>query len=269
MSVEAATILLLRRVATPTPATLELSSALSKKARYWLGVMDFGERERLSFASGWQILLGQGEAQNYVKSTPEQPAVMRYPGEWKLPGGRREAGESLEQTAWRELREEFGVGPSSSAALHRFNVKTTKAVRGVSFEMHNFACLADECEWLRALEPEAVNEALLARRARFEALLRAGRFWDLPRAEREAVAPEVRRVAWLPLHEACQHLLSSCQSADEPLRPVDEWQRSELERLGVSKRDPMFQTLATLLEVSRFADEDALRRHCEPPSSRL
>ena len=38
------------------------------------------------------ILLGQGEAQNYVKSTPEQPAVMRYPGEWKLPGGRREAG---------------------------------------------------------------------------------------------------------------------------------------------------------------------------------
>ena len=75
-------------------------------------------------------------------------------------------------------------------------------------------------------------------------------------------------MAWLPLHEACQHLLSSCQSADEPMRPVDEWQRSELERLGVSKRDPMFQTLATLLEVSRFADEDALRRHCDP-SSRL
>ena len=48
------------------------------------------------------------------------------------------------------------------------------------------------------------------------------------------------------------------------MRPVDEWQRRELDRLGVSKRDPMFQTLATLLEVSRFADEDALRRHCDP-----
>ena len=134
--------------------------------------------------------------------------------------------------------------------------------RGLLIEAH-----PENFRRLRTLEPEAVNEALLARRARFEALLRAGRFWDLPHAEREAVAPEVRRVAWLPLHEACQHLLSSCQSADEPMRPVDEWQRSELERLGVSKRDPMFQTLATLLEVSRFADEDAASGRLSPQNA--
>ena len=63
----------------------------------------------------------------------------------EAPGGRREAGESLEQTAWRELREEFGVGPSSSAALHRFNVKTTKAVRGAlssGVEVAHAVCLA-------------------------------------------------------------------------------------------------------------------------------
>ena len=129
---------------------------------------------------------------------------------------------------------------------------------------------ARRCQLEDAVSGELIPRLSVVPKIRdaLEALLRAGRFWDLPHAEREAVAPEVRRVAWLPLHEACQHLLSSCQSADEPMRPVDEWQRSELERLGVSKRDPMFQSLATLLEVSRFADEDALRRHCEP-SSRL
>ena len=35
-----------------------------------------------------------------------------------------------------------------------------------------------------------------------------------------------------------------------------------LARLGVTRRDPMFQTLATLLEIGRFESETELRAHC-------
>ena len=136
--VEAATIVLLRRVPGSCGAgrTLLDLSSLPPKAGPWLQALGFeGEAGRLSFAAsaGWQVLLGQGEAQNWVRSEPARPAVMRYPGEWKLPGGRREVGESLEQAAWRELREEFGgVGPlegnaaAPSDGLRLFSVKAPR-----------------------------------------------------------------------------------------------------------------------------------------------
>ena len=45
--------------------------------------------------------------------------------------------------------------------------------------------------------------------------------------------------------------------------------RSSLQGLGVGRRDPMFQTLAVLLEVSRFESEEQLRRHCDRARARL
>ena len=34
-------------------------------------------------SSKWQVLLGQNEVKNWLRSTESQTVVMRYPGEWK------------------------------------------------------------------------------------------------------------------------------------------------------------------------------------------
>lgn len=156
--VQAATVVLLRRISMkdnvtvlwPRHATmLEGPSAQSSHAM----------PSELSFSSGWQVLLGQSQVQNWVRSERGRPVAMRYGGEWKFPGGRQEVGEELEQTALRELAEEFGV-QASDAMLHLFNQKRTKAVQEVRFEMNNFVCLADENPWLRELDPKAINRWL-------------------------------------------------------------------------------------------------------------
>ena len=259
-AVEAATVVLLRRIPGGAGrrsidlATLPATSGSGFSMRQ-LG----GHDGKIWFAAGWQVLLGQSEVQNWVRSGPDQPAVMRYGGEWKFPGGRREPDESLTEAAWRELSEEFCVTPRNGGVLHRLNRLRTKPVRGVSFDMHNFVALAIENDWLAELHPDSINAALAARRERFLTLLKAGDFWPLGKAERERVAPEVRRVAWLGLQEAAACMLSS---KAEELVPVDSWQAAEYARLGVTRRDPMFQTLATLLEIGRFESEPELRAHC-------
>jgi hypothetical protein len=45
--------------------------------------------EPMAFDAGWEVLLGQNEVINWLRSEPGKPRTMRYPGEWKLPGGNR------------------------------------------------------------------------------------------------------------------------------------------------------------------------------------
>jgi len=50
-----------------------------------------------------------------------------HPGQWALPGGRIDAGESAEQTALRELAEEVGLGLDPDAVLGRLDDYVTRS----------------------------------------------------------------------------------------------------------------------------------------------
>jgi 8-oxo-dGTP pyrophosphatase MutT (NUDIX family) len=158
------------------------------------------------FTSGLQVLMGQSEVVNWVRSTPEQASFMRYAAEWKFPGGSVDAGETLAQAAERELSEEFSVTVPPTAVMEPFNVKFTRAIQGKSFTMFNFLCAADENPWLAELDLEAVNARLAQRRSEFEELLASGAFWQLSKEERMEISPEVHRVEWLDLATAVEVL---------------------------------------------------------------
>ncbi len=76
----------------------------------------------------------------------------RYAGEWKLPGGNVDKGETVESAARRELTEEF-LKPAhltlpDNAVLRPFTTKQTRPIRSLSNLMHNFVALEDENPWL-------------------------------------------------------------------------------------------------------------------------
>ena len=80
-------------------------------------------------SSKWQVLLGQNEVKNWLRSSISSTVLMRYPGEWKFPGGVVELDKdnSLSNTAIRELNEEF-IGlhvNSDNCKLRLLNIKTT------------------------------------------------------------------------------------------------------------------------------------------------
>ena len=60
-----------------------------------------------AFDSGFEVLMGQSEVVNWIRSSPQQLKVMRYAGEFKFAGGLQEEGENFEETARREFEEEF------------------------------------------------------------------------------------------------------------------------------------------------------------------
>ena len=152
---------------------------------------------KIPFSGKWEVLMGQSECVNWLRSTPSKEAVMRYAGEFKFAGGTCDEGESLQVTATRELLEEFALEPSlhpSEIKLHPFNVKTTKVIKGRSYLMHNFVALASENKWLADDHlVEASNERLRTKRERFWKQLSAGEFFEASSKEREQIAPEVVR----------------------------------------------------------------------------
>merc|ERR1712216_617445 len=44
-------------------------------------------RRAVEFHSGWEVLLGQAEVKNWMRSSQESSAIMRYAGEFKFAGG--------------------------------------------------------------------------------------------------------------------------------------------------------------------------------------
>ena len=226
----------------------------------------FGGLDVVDLASGgsrWEVLLGQNEVINFVRSQPDRRVLQRYPGELKLAGGNLDPGESFEQAARRELEEEF-LGPTElglpeSAVLRPLCVKQTLPIRSKSNVLANFVACEAENPWLRALDDvRPANARLAERKSRFLAMVAEGRV-PATKAAREAVAPEVRRLTWVPLSEAIYLMLSTMGTDGDVF--VDGWQRDEFSRLGVRRRDPMFMSACVLLDAAAFADEAALRRH--------
>lgn len=209
-----------------------------------------------------QLLLGQSEVVNWVRSqSPASLVMMRYGGEYKFAGGSCEAGETLEQAARRELSEEFDIEVPESAILRPFNVIATKAIKGKSFRMWNFACCSDENPWLENLDINAINERLAARREAFYCKhLQGGDdapFWSMPAEERETISPEVREVSWMDLADVVEMFL---QSKSITLKPVNDFQMQEFSKYDIKERDPMYASMMTLLKLDPCRSLDGIRQ---------
>jgi 8-oxo-dGTP pyrophosphatase MutT (NUDIX family) len=213
--------------------------------------------------SKWQVLLGQNEVKNWLRSSETSNVIMRYPGEWKFPGGAVEDADlSLRETAVRELQEEFiGIKVSSSSCvMHLLNCKITRPIQGKSFHMHNFVAFADENEdWLGVEGLEAIiNKNLAAKKQTFDAVLSSGEFWLLSEEAKSAVSPEVHRVQWMDLGAAIAHMDGA--EAD-PCSVLDDFQRSEFVRYGVRTRDPMHQSKVVLEDILALGTKEAIIAH--------
>lgn len=228
----------------------------------------FDQNGELVFDGQWEVLMGQSEVINWLRTTPNKFASMRYAGEWKLAGGNVDAGETIAHAAARELQEEFleplGFKLPKTAVLRPFTVKQTRAVRSRSNLMHCFIALEDENPWLRDLSVERMNSSLELRREKFRQLVGtiarpSAQFWSLPMSDRERVTPEVYQVSWIPLRDAVRNSLSSMA----PGTFVNDYQKNTFQSYGKKRRDPMFITAALLNELSAFPDSASVVAHCE------
>ena len=251
----AATVIVARQRLSTTPHVLtlsELGTGSSDNVENRIEYLFGGKKER-SFGNGWELLLGQSEVQNHLRSTPQHVSLMRYGGEFKFAGGSVDHNETLEQAARRELSEEFLCTVPKSAKLRLFDVKQTRPVQNTSYIMHNFVCLETENEWLHDMDVSKVNHALLQRRQRFHNLKASGAFYKMNKAEKETVCPEVHAIEWLNMKTA---VARSFTSMNADIQYVNDYQRHEFERLNVKHRDPLFITMTVMTALDRFSSID-------------
>lgn len=103
------------------PRTLEKSGL--KKAAVAITVVDFAE----DFPGEDPACWGARQAHAAVILTRRALSLRNHAGQWALPGGRMEAGESPEETALRELAEEVGLKLGSDQVLGRLDDYSTRS----------------------------------------------------------------------------------------------------------------------------------------------
>ena len=251
----AATVVVARRRCKPRPDILHLSELTNADNTENRVSYLFGDATHRTFKHGWEMMLGQSEVQNHLRSTPTKTSLMRYGGEYKFAGGSVDANESLEKAARRELEEEFLCQVPANAKLRLFNIKQTRPVQNTSYIMHNFVCLESENEWLQSLCTSTVNDSLRQRREVFEKLKTSGEYYKMSKFDKEQVCPEVHNVEWLSMKQALTHSFTSMNSEVEY---VNEFQQKEFQRLNVAYRDPLFITMAVMTALDEFANIDEI-----------
>lgn len=126
--------------------------------------------------------------------------------------------------------------------------------------MHNFVATMEENSWIPDNVEDIVNENLTKRLETFQLKLSDNTYWNLSESMKMEVSPELRRVKWMHIDEA----ISILESAHlDPSSCVDEWQREEFSILGITARDPMYQSMVILKEVRALGTVENFRRQQE------
>jgi mutator protein MutT len=102
---------------------LSLPADGRKRAAVVVGVTQEGHGagvEGLPHHSGWSTSPA-------LLLTRRASGLRSHAGQWALPGGRMDEGETPEQTALRELQEEVGLTPDPDAVLGRLDDYTTRS----------------------------------------------------------------------------------------------------------------------------------------------
>lgn len=215
----------------------------------------FGKRSETSFTSNWELLMGQSEVQNYLRSSSDSVSLMRHGGEYRFAGGVVDSGETLKEAASRELSEEFCCDVPLDAKLRLFAVRQTRPVQNTSFIMCNFLCLESENPWLQKLDVDRVNLDLARRKSAFWELLAADKYWCMSREEKMSLCPEVHNVQWLDMRSAVAHAFTSMNSE---LTFVNDFQQREFQRLAITRRDPLFITMSVMTELESYPSVESV-----------
>eukprot|EP00747_Dinoflagellata_sp_TGD_P163937 gnl/TRDRNA2_/TRDRNA2_183178_c0_seq1.p1 gnl/TRDRNA2_/TRDRNA2_183178_c0~~gnl/TRDRNA2_/TRDRNA2_183178_c0_seq1.p1 ORF type:complete len:281 (+),score=48.15 gnl/TRDRNA2_/TRDRNA2_183178_c0_seq1:14-856(+) len=183
---------------------------------------------RAMFSSGWQVLMGQQEAEHRVRDGEGAMWVTRFPGQLTFPGGSVEAGETPERSATRQLRE-FGLALRPSDKLRLLSVKRSCEAESKSIAVHhNFVLHEEESPCLVALDMDTWN----ARHRRCQASA-----WREP----------LQRIVWLDMADAAR--LAYFSMGFEKACSFDEFQEEAFARLALVCRDPVFLNLMKLLQA--------------------
>jgi 8-oxo-dGTP pyrophosphatase MutT (NUDIX family) len=81
----------------------------------------------LKHAAVAATLVGDDTGQACFLITRRASGMRNHPGQWALPGGRIDPGESAEETALRELHEELGLLLGANAVLGRLDDFVTRS----------------------------------------------------------------------------------------------------------------------------------------------
>lgn len=227
--------------------------------------------DTIEFKGGWEVLAGQSLVVNYLKSNrPDDVQLMRYPGEFKLPGGRLDPGETAEIAARRELAEEFLLSHDqvASAKLVPVQIRQTRQIRGRSDMIVAFATVvgsdanSQHRRGLGSIDVDAINARLAAKEEAAAKLLASGEWSGLSPAARAELSPEMHEVQWVPLPELVRIMQKSIAAE---LHPINAWQAAEFAEHGVVERDPMSVTLAALLACEFGAGSEMLHGRRKVP----
>jgi len=219
----------------------------------------FSKEGHLVIDGSWEVLLAQSEVQNNLKTTPQKTVPMRFAGEWKTAGGGRDEGESAREAAIRELKEEFLVDlpeDQSQVNIHLLEVSQTPPIKSVSDIIYIYVAMSQENPWLENIDVDAINAKLAKKREDFKEVCASGAYWKMNFLEKEHWSPEIYELSWLDMGEAVKHMYTSM--CDEEGIYVNDYQKREFERLGLTCRDPMLLTMFVLLELDSFPSVDQL-----------